>query len=171
MNLRIEQTTDETYIKSVLFNPITDHTSIRFSYVGDLAGLAHIGQSFYTEAKLGARFIPETFVKSWAAIIESGCGKIILLETGGVPIGALGFLVHRDLYDGVLTASETFWYVLPEHRGDGPRLLKAFEEHAISIGAKRIIMGYLEHLMPKVLSLYYQRLGFHPIEHTFMKEL
>lgn len=103
--------------------------------------------------------------------MNAGAGGILMLENEGNPRGMLGFLQYPDINDGETVITETFWYVLPQHRGDGLKLLRKFEDVAKERGAKRVIMGHLKALMPEALSHLYTRLGYKELETTYIKDV
>ena len=85
--------------------------------------------------------------------------------------GALGGVCVPDCHRECMVASEFFWYVKPEHRGGGIRLLKAFEKWAREQGADRIIMTHLADSMPEGLKKLYIRLGYEELETNYIKEV
>ena len=107
----------------------------------------------------------------WKELIKSKKGKIFALEKERKIIGALGFLITPALEDGVLTATEAFWYVDEKHRGSGLRLFNKYESYAKSKGCKRIGMVHLENSMPDKLKKLYVRKKYKHVESMYLKEL
>jgi GNAT superfamily N-acetyltransferase len=145
--------------------------TIRFCTPEDLPVVADIGKLFFEEGKLPGKLIPDVFVRTWTSFLASGTGGILLLENDGLPIGMLGFLKYPDINDGETVMSETFWYVKPDQRGGGIRLLRKFEETAREQGAKRVMMAHLKSLMPEELAHLYVRRGYQPTETNYLKVL
>lgn len=146
-------------------------SNIRPATVADLPVCAEIGKEFYKEGKLPGAMITEEFVKTWTMLFDMGLGVMFVLEQDGVVKGGIGGVVTKDPNDGALTATEMFWFVLPDSRGGGLGLLEAFENSAKKAGAKRIGMIHLLNLMPDVLAKLYTRRGYKAIETHYIKEL
>ena len=139
--------------------------------VQDLPAYSQLGPLFYKEGGLPGEFKEDVFVAKWTTLIENGLGFMLGLEENGHPDGALGAIVYRDINNDDLTVSEAFWFTHPEKRGAGIRLLKAFEDKARSLSAKKIIMCHLLALQPEKLSELYQRRGYTPTEVHYLKTL
>ena len=112
-------------------------------------------------------------MQNWCVLLSSNVGVMWKLEDKDHVVGMLGGMLTPDLLDGSLTATETFWYVHPEHRNGsgGIQLLLTFEKWAMEIGAKRIIMAHLVNHNSESLKNLYQRRGFKPMEIFYHKEL
>lgn len=144
---------------------------IRLLTVHDLPLASHLGPKFYTEGKIPGEFVPEIFVQSWTALIERGLGFIVGLFEGSRLCGCLGAAVTRCLNSGKLIANEMFWFVMPESRGGGLRMLQAYEDEAVRRGATRISMALITGLQPEALSKLYERRGYKAFEIAYSKEL
>ena len=86
----------------------------------------------------------------------------------GEPVAALlcgGIAPHY--LTGEPTAFKTAWYALPEARGLGAHLLRAFEAWAKSMGALRLIVAGRRERTLILLS----RLGYTPLETVYSKDL
>lgn len=145
--------------------------NVRPVTLAELPICAEKGQAFYKEGNLPGSLIPEVFVKTWTALFGAGLAHMYVLEIDGEIQGAIGGVVVPDLNDGVLMGNEAFWFVVPEARGQGLRLLDAFEKSVEKAGAKRIGMIHLLNLMPDVLAKLYIRKGYKAIETHYIKEL
>lgn len=108
---------------------------------------------------------------AWAGLIQSGVGTIFALERDGEYLGALGGVVYPDIYSGLPIATEFFWFTLPEHRGRGLLLYRAFEEWARGRQCSEIRMVHMLDSMPEALNRTYTRLGFTAAEVHYSKEL
>lgn len=115
--------------------------------------------------------VRKNWIPTWKELIRSKKGKIFALESDRKIIGALGFLISPALEDGVLCATEAFWYVDEQHRGAGLKLLNKYESYAKSMGCKRIAMVHLENSMPGKLKKLYTRKKYKHIESFYLKEL
>ncbi len=116
-------------------------------------------------------FLPEVFVASWTVLLERGLGFIIGLFKESKLCGCLGAAVTKCLNSGQLVANEQFWFVLPEARGDGLRMVPAYEDEAVRRGAKRVSMALIKDLQPEALGAYYERRGYRAFEIAYSKEL
>lgn len=100
-------------------------------------------------------------------LIDAPCGLLLVSGNGETIAGTLGLLVTPHPYSGQSTASEMFWYVAPEARGAGVKLLKAAEAWARERGARHIIM-----IAPDSrVSSFFQRMGYARLEEQFIKAL
>lgn len=136
-----------------------------------LVELAALGARFHTEGNLPGCFNPLVFVRTWRTFLSAGVAEVFIIETDGVITGMLGAMIYPDPNDGALVATEMFWYVAPEARGAGLRLLRDFEAWATDRGAARLIMVHLHDLMPEALAKLYQRRGYRPVETHYIKEI
>lgn len=136
-----------------------------------LAELAGLGAQFHAEGKLPGRFVPEVFEHTWRTFLDAGVADIFVHEQDHHITGMLGAIIYPDANDGALVATEMFWYVAPEARGTGLRLLRDFETWAQRRGAARIIMAHLHELMPEALTKLYLRRGYRPVETHYLKEV
>lgn len=137
----------------------------------DLDFMARAGAQFYEEARLPGRIIPEVFVRSWTQFIGLKLGTIWMLMRGNEIVGAIGGLVVADPNDGVMVGSEMFWWVMPECRGRGVRLLLRFAEWARERGAERLTMVHLMSSMPEKVGKLYERMGMKPLEVHYVGDL
>ena len=113
----------------------------------------------------------ETWINSWFMMISSGNAKILGLKKDNKFIGAIGLVFTPSMEDGVMTCMETFWYVDEKHRGQGLKLLLKAEKEAKAMGAKRMMMMYLQNSMPNKVKNIYERMGYKYIQTTYFKEL
>lgn len=138
----------------------------------DLVAMCERGNDFFAEAQLPGTFKTEIFLTSWRALFAAGYGAMWKSLKDGTITGLLGALLSFDLNDGATTASEAFWFVLPEHRNGlaGIRLFEAFEQWADDVGASRRIMAHINGLHPEKMRDFYVRRGYRPIETHYVKE-
>ena len=132
--------------------------------------------SFFKESKLPGNFNWDHWKASWEQIIGKGMGLIFAYfpnEEDKKIGGVLGGIAAHCLNTGDLEIFETFWYMLPEHRGTPAaiRLLRAFELWGEKIGAKRVKMAYLREVNGETVRNMYERLGYNEQETTFRKEI
>lgn len=98
-------------------------------------------------------------------LARSGC--LVVSERGGRVVGMLGYVIFPHFLSGELVAGEVFWWVEPEERGEGLKLLRAAEERARSYGAKNFQM-----IAPNDrVGALYERLGYRRVETSFQRPL
>lgn len=137
----------------------------------ELNEVVRLGEQFHREAKLPGEFSFDAAKATWDKFLAAGFGVIFTLREGDEVIGALGGILFPDPNSGELWATELFWYVKPEFRGSGLKLLAEFEAWAKHRGAKRITMVHLINSMPEKLHRIYTMRGYSPVEVHYIKEL
>jgi hypothetical protein len=132
------------------------------------------GELFFKEGSLPGEFRPAAFIEKMSHLISIGVGTVIgAFDAAGTIQGAIAFSMYEDIYTGDKTATEMWWFVLPEHRGGSTaiRLLKEFERTAKSCGCKRACMIHLTSLSSDRLSAVYRNRGYQHIESCYAKSL
>lgn len=123
-------------------------------------------EGFHREFQLPGRLIPEVFIRNWTTFLTQYTATILTAWQEERLLGGLGALVHPDLNDGRVVATEMFWYVMPEARGGrtAVRLLKAFivwgESHAEETRLAHMLNGTHDAQLDRL----YKKLGFRPLE-------
>lgn len=107
-------------------------------------------------------------------VIASGRGDALVLLDGDEMVGLLcveygspGFSLER-------IAREKYFFVRPDHRGKWTvKLHRAAEELAVNNGCKFIIFTVSVQAggEPDRIGGYFHRMGYHPLEQTFIKEI
>jgi GNAT superfamily N-acetyltransferase len=144
---------------------------IRKLGIHDLPRCEVTALAFYSSSKFLEKFETERFSAIWKTLLENGSGVIFAYEHENCIVGALGGIVHQDIYGPSIIAEEFFWFVEEEYRGAGLLLYHEFEEWAVSRGADTIQMVHLLDLMPEKVGAFYRRQGYHPIETRYSKKL
>jgi GNAT superfamily N-acetyltransferase len=129
--------------------------------------------------EMGARFLTETEYRGRVAVNpaqmtatvnmlgDSDVGHVFVLELEGLVVGMIGLLLFPHPISGDLTVSELFWWVEPEHRGRGIRLLKRAEQWARDHGAVKMHM-----IAPSDdVGQMYLRLGYEMLETNYQRVL
>ncbi len=137
----------------------------------EIQGAADMAPLFFEEGQIPGEFNPEVFVKSWATLIKLDMGKMYALVVEGKEVGYLGMIVTQDINDGAKIAQEAFWFVHPDHRGSGLKLLLHAEKCAKELSCKRMGMVHLSNTAGEKLSHIFNRMGFREIEVHYIKEL
>lgn len=146
-------------------------TTIRTATAADLPSMHAAANAFYASSKALRHFDINKFASIWTQFLEVNFGVIFLAEADGLIVGALGGVIHPDLYGSELIAEEFFWFIQAESRGSGLKLYAKFEEWARSRGAVEIQMVHLLDLMPEKVGTFYRRAGYSPIETRYSKRL
>jgi GNAT superfamily N-acetyltransferase len=100
-------------------------------------------------------------------LLEQPDGAIWVLEHDGTVRGLLGATAFVHPMDGTLTASEMCWWVDPDVRGHGLKLLRAFEAWARTRGAHKTLVVAPT---PDVERLY-ERLHYAKVETSYERIL
>lgn len=144
---------------------------IRQATIDDLPRLAPGAAEFYASSRVLGGFSIERFTAVWTDLFKLG-GVIFIDECAEGVDGAIGGMIHRDIYGEDKIVEEFFWFVRPHARGhSGLRLYKAFERWAYDNGAASIQMVHLLDLNPEKLATFYRRAGYVPVETRYSKQL
>lgn len=139
----------------------------------DLPQLRPLFEEFYALAKLPGQYDPAFEERLWSAI-DSGVAAVFFAQSpDGRPLGMIGGMVAPDLFSGVLTASELFWFVPQACRGGrtAMTLFHVFETWAKTSGARYVRMMHLTHPGSDTVGRVYRRCGYSEVEQVFQKEL
>lgn len=110
---------------------------------------------------------PDRMARTAAWLLEDDERALFVSEHAGQLTGMIGLFVYEHPMSGERTASEMFWWVEPEHRGHGVRLLKVARGWAKSAGATTIQM-----VAPgDDVERFYQRLGYTKVETAYLSVL
>ena len=134
----------------------------------DLPKMFDLAAEFYSSSEFLEGFDIDIFINNWTKFINTGIGIIWILNDFD---GCLGAMKYLDVNNGELIATELFWFVSSDKRGDGIKLLKEFEMWAKTEGCKKIIMVHLTDLMPESVASIYKWHGYKPMEIHYVKEL
>ncbi|MGH9505231.1 MAG: GNAT family N-acetyltransferase [Terriglobales bacterium] len=142
-------------------------TTIRLAIDADIPRLVEMGQRFRAESRY-AKFLadnPERMAHLGRQLLA--CDGLLAMERDGEIIGMLGFILHDHFISGEKVAGEVFWWVEPEHRGDGLKLLDETKRRAKAAGAKCLHM-----IAPSErVSRLYKILGYEWVEATYQISL
>ncbi len=140
---------------------------IREAREADLSRLVEMGQRFLRESSYKAHLSdnPEQMRKLARELTDRN--SVLVAEEDGQIIGMLGFLIYPHFLSGDLTVGEVFWWVEPQHRGAGLKLLRETENRARLAGASHVQM-----IAPneRVAGLY-KRLGYSYVESSYQRTL
>ena len=142
---------------------------IRPALSDDIPRLVAMGERFLTETVYRGRVPvnPAAMARTVTMLLHSDAGVVFVSEQDGVVVGMIGLLLYEHPITGEVTASELFWWVEPEYRGHGVRLLKRGEQWARASGAQQV---HMIALTPAVGQLY-ERLGYGYLEANYHKAI
>lgn len=140
--------------------------------ITEIDSLTEIANNFFASSDFLNDFDMKVFKKNWSFFIENDVGVIFISkDKDNKPTGAIGGCMYPDPNNGELLATEFFWFVNPECRGSGIKLLKVFEKWAKEKGCKKVIMVHLSDSMPEKVSNIYIRFGYRKAETHYIKEV
>lgn len=142
---------------------------IRNAVYEDVPDLVDLGIRFISEGKYRDKITPnpEILAHQMFGLIDNPYGLLTVLEKAGRSIGMFGAMAIASPYDGAPTALEFYWYVEPESRSGGVRLLRHAENWARELGVKRFIA--VSHT--KKVTKFLKRLGYQAMEENLVKAL
>lgn len=129
--------------------------------------MVEMGQRFRGES-IYARYLadnPERMTTLAQDLVSKN--SVLVSERQGTVIGMLGFIIYSHFISGEMMAGEVFWWVEPEHRGEGPKLLSEMKKRARIAGAKHYQM-----IAPnEKVGRFYESLGCDFVESTYQGTL
>lgn len=145
---------------------------IRVALETDLDRLVEMGVRFARETEYRAHVpIDEGRFRAWAQRLMAGTfgdGSVVfVVEQSGALVAMLALFLYGNPVTGERDAVEPFWWVEPEHRGHGRRLLAAGTAWAQEHGAQQLRM-----IAPNdAVAAMYERWGFRRVELMYAKAL
>mgnify|MGYP000894854066 CR=1 len=140
---------------------------LREATLADMPELVRMGRAFHAAAKLDIEFDDSTFRDLCAQLIEAD-GALLLIDDGAM-LAALCFPIYFNA--SALVAQELFWWVDPDKRGAGIRLLQRAEQWAKEKGAVTLQMIALDELSGESVGRLYERRGYRPLERSYVRNL
>lgn len=142
---------------------------IRDATIDDVPRLVEMGRRFWADSpyRLTLTENPAQMATIAERLVTQADGVVLVAATPFGLVGMLGLLLFAHHLSAELVAGEVFWYVEPEHRGAGLRLLKQAEEWARAHGARRLQMIAPDTRVGQV----YARFGYTPVEVAYQKDL
>lgn len=144
---------------------------IRRPLEADIPQIVEMGRRFHAESIYSEMigFNPEAFASSLAIFIASETMIFFVMEREEEIIGAICGAIGPHYMTGELASSELFWWVTPEARGRGLKLLDAFEREAVARGAR--IGGMVAPRGSEQLARVYAHKGYAISETVFVRAL
>jgi GNAT superfamily N-acetyltransferase len=140
---------------------------IRPAVTSDIPRLVEMGQRFRAESSYNEYLSdnPEKMAELGTTLIAHN--GILVSQRNDKLVGMLGIVLHSHFISGERMAGEVFWWVEPEYRGEGIKLVSETEKRARMAGAKHIQMVAPNDQVGNV----YRRMGYQFVESTFQKAL
>jgi GNAT superfamily N-acetyltransferase len=144
-------------------------TVIRDATTDDIPRLMEMGARFVAETVYRERLVidEDALTRTFRMLITADSGTLFVSVAGDTVTGMIGLFVFEHPFTGELAAHELFWWVEPEYRGHGLKLLKCAEAWAAGAGAKHVHMVAPS---PEVGRLY-ERLGYGYLEAGYQKAI
>jgi GNAT superfamily N-acetyltransferase len=142
---------------------------VRLATDEDVARIAELGVRFnqetpYQQILTVDPALLETLTRS---LLANEDALALVSEIDGDVVGVLGMLVTSHPYSGERVASEIVWWVNPNQRGDGVKMLLYAERWAREKGAVVIQM-----IAPdRRLEQFYERVDYVPVERAYQKRI
>lgn len=143
---------------------------IRLLTAPEVPLLLPLAREFFSEGNLPGKLNELHSVSVLRTHIEKGTGFAL---AAGFPIrGMISGIMFQDMATAEFCCMEFFWYVSQEERGSlGVRLLSAWEDQAIKMGAVRLLMAHLHSPETEKFTKMYDRRGYRMREQIFVKEV
>lgn len=146
--------------------------TIRRATEVDVDAIVQMGEHFLTQSEYASMLScePEALRAFAGRCVrgEMAESDILVAEADdGQLTGMIGVIVAPHPFSGERVAGDLFWWVEPDARGQGIRLLKAAEAWARERQAVKFQM-----VAPNArVAQLYRRLGFQPLESTYQRSL
>ena len=141
---------------------------IREATERDIPVLVEMGREFFKLTGLPIEYSGDSVAKMIGNLIDGESAVVFVDEEVKSAIAGLVYPFYFNT--DILSGNEMFWWVSPEKRGTGIKLMDKLEEWARDKGADLFQMTCLHEGHEKIGS-YYQRRGYKPTEHNFMRSL
>ena len=141
---------------------------IREATEKDIPALVEMGREFFKLTGLPIEYSGDSVAKMIGNLIDGESAVVFVDEEVKSAIAGLVYPFYFNT--DILSGNEMFWWVSPEKRGTGIKLMDKLEEWARDKGADLFQMTCLHEGHEKIGS-YYQRRGYKPTEHNFMRSL
>lgn len=138
------------------------------SFVEDFEKIA---VAFFDESRQQGTLHFNSFLGSWRGLMNTGTAVMFGMFADERMVGTIGAIIAPNLFTSGVIASELFWYVLPEHRAHGLRLLFDLIAWADDLGVDSLLMGHLHIAVSERLEAVYGRLGFTKLETLYVRNL
>jgi len=140
---------------------------IRPATVEDVPRLVELGRAFLRTPPYAGLFAdaPDVLATLIQTLITGPASTVLVIDQADLVVGAIGLLVAPHFASGEALASEVFWYMDPQYRGAGVRLLRAGEHWAAASGAVGVAMVAPDDRLGAV----YERWGYQLMERSYLR--
>lgn len=142
---------------------------VRLATLADVPTLTAMGQTFLSSLYAGLLADNPAALATLASTLIGRDDSVVFVADdphAGV-VGMIAMMVYAHPMSGERVASELFWWVEPAHRGIGVKMLRQAQLWAT---ARDAVLLQMIAPTPDVAA-FYTRLGFQPVETTFLKRL
>lgn len=140
---------------------------IRLAAISDIPRLVEMGARFREQSTYKNHLAEDKGQLEVMAKKLVDVEGMLVCEVNGAVVGMIGFIVFPHFLSGETVAGEVVWWVEPEHRGAGPRLMRAAEKKAAEQGAKKMQMIAPNDRVGKL----YEHFGYAFVESAYQKDL
>lgn len=146
---------------------------IRHAMMDDLGAILEMGEEFFKSHPISTTGMPYDYDSTTMYLMDTmEHGMLMVVEKDGDVVGFIGVGISEMPYNtDYKVAQERFFYVHPEHRGIGTKLLKEAEEELKAEGVDIISMVSLQAPGVEKVDAFYRGKGYTPVEHTYAKVL
>ena len=141
---------------------------IREATEKDIPAIVAMGREFFKLTGLPIEYDDDSVAGMVKNLINGESAVVFVDEEVKSAIAGLVYPFYFNT--GILSGNEMFWWVSPEKRGSGIKLMDKLEEWARGKGADLFQVTCLHEGHDKIGS-YYQRRGYKPKEHNYMRVL
>jgi len=139
----------------------------------DLDGIYRCAESFFEyagyEEKYGLPLDKKSFIKMVIPYVEDGiCLLYRDTEYGKIRGGICGMVVEWGYNNAIKFCYELFYWMDPDVRGQGLKLIKEYEKRVEAAGARSVMIQPETELTEKV-GLLYKRRGYQLFERFWIK--
>jgi hypothetical protein len=138
---------------------------IRLAVEADLPRLVEMGQRFREDTRYH-RYLTWNSERVLSLLKQCLSREELLVGEEGEVVGFLAFIIHDHFLSGDRMVSEILWWVEPEHRGEGLKLLEGMKRRGKAKGATHYQAGD-----PGPLGVLYRRLKMERVESTWQGTL
>ena len=141
---------------------------IREATIDDIPALVAMGKEFFDLTGLPIEYDGNSVAQMITNLIKNE--DAVVLVDDEVKSAIAGLVYPFYFNTDILSGNEMFWWVSPEKRGTGLRLVDKLEDWARDKGADLFQMTCLHEGHEKI-GRYYERRGYMPTEHNYMRAL
>lgn len=144
---------------------------IRKAHFSDKYQVVRLCELFWKESRYSLPFDKGSIEELYDQVIQNEDAILLVSEENNKITGILAACLSRTLFSPTPIAIELAWFIKEEYRGrsDAIRLMKTYEEWARFKGCHSVCMADLT--QTNDLEKFYTRMGYSPVEQSYIKEL